>query len=162
MNESPSPLFWPEHFPPENRWDSFLMGIPALGPDLSFFKDLMQNQADRTEEVMAAWSDERERRVALSLGERLQKQWGWKKPYFIPADQMLAVVCGPDFWAYFESDLSDVFEEFNEQLGKRLKPEFWETLIDWNDKSVCFGELVHKLTAELLARADFAADTGET
>jgi len=74
---------------------------------------------------------------------------------------MLAVVCGPDFWVYFESDLGDAFEEFNEQLSKRLKPEFWETLIDWSDKSVCIWELVHKLTAELRARADCSADKGE-
>lgn len=24
MNKSSSPLVWPELFPPENRWDSFL------------------------------------------------------------------------------------------------------------------------------------------
>ena len=125
------------------------MGIPVLGPDLSFFKDLQQQQAARNEEVMAAWSDERERRVALSLGDCLQKQFGWKTPYFIPADRTMAVVCGPDFWAYFECDLADVFEEFNEQLGKSMKAGFWETVIDWNDRNACFGELVRKLTTEL-------------
>jgi hypothetical protein len=45
--------------------------------------------------------------------------------------------------------LADVFEEFNEQLGKDVKAGFWETVIDWNDRNACFGELVRKLTTEL-------------
>ncbi len=57
---APVPLLvWPEHFPPESRWDRFLMGVPVLGPDLSFFRDLEAQQAARTEEVMALWGDER-------------------------------------------------------------------------------------------------------
>jgi len=78
------------------------MKVTVLKPDLSFLKDLQRQQAARIEEVMAAWGDERERNVALSLGDCLQKQFGWKTPYFIPADRTMAVVCGPDFWAYFE------------------------------------------------------------
>ena len=137
------------------------MGVPVLGPDLSFFRNLQRQQAARTEEVMTAWPDERERRVARSLGECLQQQWGWKVPYFIPADHTMAVICGPDFWAYFEFDLGNVFEEFNKQLGKRMKAGFWETVIDWDDNNAFFEELVRKLTAELIAQGASDADKGD-
>jgi hypothetical protein len=149
MNMPASPLVWPEDYPPKNRWDSFFMGFPGLGPDLSFFKGLEEQQAARTEEVMAAWSDEQERRVALSLGQILRKHWGWKQPYFLPVDQTMVVVCGPDSSAFFEMDLADIFEDFNEQLGTRLTAGFWEVVIDWNDRNGCFGELVRKITTEL-------------
>jgi hypothetical protein len=56
-----------------------------------------------------------------------------------------------DSSAYFEIDLADLFEDFNEQLGVRMKAGFWETVIDWNDRNASFGELVRKLTTELNA-----------
>jgi hypothetical protein len=136
------------------------LGVPLLGPDLSFFKELEAQQATRTEEVMAAWTDERERRVALSLGECLHKQWAWKKPYFIPSDRTVAVIGGPDSWTYFEMDLADVFKEFEEQLGQRMKAGFWEEVIDWDDRNGCFGQVVRKLTAELRATAASKASPG--
>lgn len=102
---------------------------------------------------MAAWSDEQERRVALSLGQILEKYYGWKKPYFLPVDHTMVVVCGPDSSAYFEIDLGDIFEDFEKQLGVGMKAGFWEAVIDWNDRNSCFGELVRKLTAELNAGA---------
>ncbi len=40
-------------------------------------------------------------------------------------------------------------KEFEEQLGQKMKAEFWEKAIDWNDRNGCFGDLVRKLTAEL-------------
>jgi hypothetical protein len=107
MKPPASPLVWPEHFPPESWWGRFLICIPLFGPDLSFFRELAAQQAARTEEVMAAWTDERERHVALSLGECLQKQWGWKTPYFIPSDRTVAVIGGPDSWGFFEMDLAN-------------------------------------------------------
>lgn len=149
MTSPVSPLVWPEHFPPETRGERFLLGVPLLGPDLSFFKELEAQQAARTAEVLTAWTDERERRLALSLGQCFQKHWGWKTPYFIPGDRTAAMVGGPDSWTYLEMDLADAFKEFEEQLGKRMKPGFWEALIDWNDRNGCLGELVRKLSAEL-------------
>ena len=137
------------------------MGIPLLGPDLSFFKELEAQQAARTEQVMSAWNNERERRVALSLGQCLQKQYGWKNPHFIPADQTMAVVSGPDPWTFLEMDLTYIFQEFEEQLGQRMRAGFWEVVIDWDDKDGCFGELVCKITAELTATpASYANDGG--
>ncbi len=132
-----------------------------FGPDLSFFKELEAQQAARTEEVMAAWTDERERRVALCLGGCLQKQWAWKTPYFIPSDRTVAVIGGPDSWTYFEMDLADAFKEFEEQLGQRMREGFWEKVIDWNDKNCCFGDLVRNLTAELKATAASEASPGK-
>ena len=147
MKPPESPLVWPDSFPPRTQWDRFFIAIPALGPDLSFFKDLEGQQAARTEEVMNAWIDPRERRLARSLGEALQRQGGWKTPYFMPDDSTMVMVCGPDVLAYLEIDLADVFAEFNEQLGKRMPGEKWEKLIDWNNGSGCFAELVRKLIA---------------
>jgi hypothetical protein len=98
---------------------------------------------------MATWSDEGERRIARSLGECLQEQLGWKKPYFTPADRAVAVFGGPDWWGYMEMEFADLFEAFNEKLGMEMKPGFWEKVIDWNDKNACFGELVRKVTAQL-------------
>ncbi len=98
---------------------------------------------------MTAWTDERERRVALSLGECLQKQWAWKQPYFIPSDRTVAVIGGPDPWTYFEMDLADAFKELEEQLGQKMESGFWEKAIDWNDRNSCLGDLVRKVTAEL-------------
>ncbi len=109
---------------------------------------------------MTAWTDERERRVALSLGECLQKQWAWKTPYFLPSDRIVAVIGGPDFWTYFEMDLADAFKDFEEQLGQRMETGFWEKVIDWNDRNGCFEELVRKLTAELRTKTASKASPG--
>ena len=53
--------------------------------------------------------------------------------------------------SFLEIDLADLFEDFSEQLGVRMKAGFWETGIDWNDREAGFGELVRKLTTELNA-----------
>ena len=161
MTSPASPLVWPGHFPPESWWGRFLLGTPLLGPDVSFFKKLEAQQAARTEEVMTGWTDERERRVALSLGTCLQRDWGWKTPYFIPGDSMVAVIGGPDPWTYFEMDLADAFKAYEEQLGQRMEAGFWEAVIDWNDRHDCFGELVGKLTAQLRDTNASKASPGE-
>jgi hypothetical protein len=149
MTSPAAPLVWPEHFPPKTRWDRFFVGIRGLGPDLSFFEDLAAQQAGRTDTLVAAWSDERERQVALALGQCLQANWGWKTPYFIPADQTLAVLGGPDAGSYLELDLADGFRLLEEQLGNTMPAGFWETAIDWGDKNGCFGDLVRRIIAAL-------------
>jgi hypothetical protein len=60
------------------------MGISVLGSDLSFFKDLQQQQAALNEEVIAALGNERERKVALSLGACLQKKIRMEDALFHP------------------------------------------------------------------------------
>ncbi len=127
------------------------MCVPVLGPDLSFFKELKAQQARRAEAVMSTWADDEQRRLALCLGECLQKQWGWKTPYFIPSDQTRAVLGGPDAWTYMELDLADAYKEFEEQLGKKLPSPFWESAIDWGNKNGCFGDLVRKIAEQLRA-----------
>ena len=56
-----------------------------------------------------------------------------------------------DSSAYFEIDLTDIFEVVDEQLGVGMKAGFMETVIDWKDRDAGFGELVRKLTTELNA-----------
>jgi len=48
---------------------SILIGLPGLGPDISFFRDLRNRQAARIEALMAAWTDPQRRRVAQALKE---------------------------------------------------------------------------------------------
>jgi len=151
MNAPETPLVWPEHFLKESRWDKFFMGVPRLGPDLSFFKELKAQQAGRTEAVMSTWPDAEQRRVALCLGECLQKQWGWNKPYFIPSDQTRAVIGGPDAWVYMEMDLADAYREFEDQLGREFSAAFWEAAVVWENKDACFGGLVRKIVEQLRA-----------
>jgi len=68
----------------------------------------------------------------------------------------------PDSSACFEIDLGDIFEDFSEQLGVRMKVVFWETAIDCNDRNVCFGEFVRKLATELNSEGEgnLSSDSG--
>ena len=39
--------------------------------------------------------------------------------------------------------------DFKEEFGKTLDRDFWDTVIDWNDKNVTFGQLIHKVADKL-------------
>ncbi len=97
---------------------------------------------------MASWSDRREREIALTFG-RCLLTLGWKTPYFIPADQIVAVLGGPSFEAYVRQDLAYLLDEFNRQLGRTLKPEFLSTALDWSDPNLSLAELVGTVAAQL-------------
>jgi len=98
--------------------------------------------------MQEGWSDIRERGLALKLGECLQTA-GWKTPYFIPADQVVAVIAGPSFGTYLQQDLAYLLDEFNRRLGRGVKREFFCAVIDWSDPSACFGELAGRVKVEL-------------
>jgi len=142
------PLVWPPGFPPGDWWGRFFTGVPPLGPSVSFFRCLEREQAARSTRALADWSDAMERRVALKFGECLRTV-GWKTPYFIPNDQVVAVVGGPSFGAFAQQDLAYLLDEFNRRLGRNLKAEFLPAVIAWDDPSVRLGELVAKVTAQL-------------
>ena len=101
---------------------------------------------------MQGWKDERQRRVALSLGKCLQRQWGWKTPYFIPGDRAMTIMGGPEFGVYAELDLADVHAEFEVQLGTTMPPGFWDKALRWEDENWCFGDLVRDVAAGLSTR----------
>ncbi len=151
-----APLVWPEHFPPADWWGRFFTGIPPLGPSVAFFHRLELQQALRAVPALNRWTNTRHRQVALRLGEAL-RMLGWRTPYFIPADQVVAIIGGPSFNAFAQQDLEYLLDEFNRQLGRRLKPEFLRSVIEWNDARTRFGELVEKVTAQLDLQAAEAA-----
>lgn len=97
---------------------------------------------------METWSEPRERGVALCFGECL-RALGWKTPFFVPEDQVLAVMGGPSFRAYDQQDRAYLLYDINRELGQTTKPEFLNHVIDWDDPAVQFGELVEKVTAAL-------------
>ncbi len=146
------PLIWPQRFPPSDWWGRFFTGIPPLGPSVGFFRQLEREQASRTSWVMVGWGDLQERRIALRLGQCL-KTLGWKTPFFIPSDQLLAVIGGPSFVSYAQQDLAYLLDEFNRRFERHLEPEYLRSAVDWSDGTVSFGDLVARVRAELERKA---------
>ena len=97
---------------------------------------------------MASWEDDHEGDVALKMGQCLLSL-GWKTPYFIPTDQLQAVVGGPSFLSYAQQDLDYLLDEFNRRFERRLECEYLRSAVDWKDASVSFGHLVKKVSTEL-------------
>jgi hypothetical protein len=55
MYAATDPLVFPPHFPPTTRWKRFFQGVRWLGPDLTFFKMLKRQQANRLQNQMEVW-----------------------------------------------------------------------------------------------------------
>ena len=147
-----TPLLWPQRFPPLDWWGRFFTGIPPLGPSVAFFNQLEHEQSSRTSQVMVHWGNNQERTIALRLGECLQTV-GWKTPFFIPADQLLAVIGGPSFVTYVQQDLAYLLDEFSRRFGRQMESDYLRSVIDWSDSSVCFGDLVGRIQTALEGRA---------
>ncbi len=137
------PLRFPEHFPPTTRWKKFFIGVRWLGPDLSFFKAMKSEQAQRTPEQMASWGEGRERVIAEAISKALAEQLGWKSQVFLPEDSVAASFRGPSF------DLSDpefateaVLELLNKDFKMHLTPTFLEG--HWRGT---LGEMIEALAA---------------
>jgi len=58
MDRSIDPLVFPPYFPPTNRREKFFIDGRWLGPDLSFFKKLKQQQSEMIPEQMNVWGSE--------------------------------------------------------------------------------------------------------
>ena len=142
-------LTWPQHFPPTDPWKKFFCGVRRLGPDLSFFEELKQFQASRTQEVMTAWHDKEQRNVALIFGEIIRQHAGWETPYFIPADKAVVIANGPRLLEYEEPPLEMTIPDFEDQVGRKFDDGFWRGVIDWNDENASFGELIRVVTDKL-------------
>jgi hypothetical protein len=74
MYKGTGPLVFPPHFPPTTRREKSFIGVRWLDPDLSFFKKLKQQQAERTQEQMEVWGSSRRREVAKQLAHGFQKE----------------------------------------------------------------------------------------
>ncbi|SFS16992.1 hypothetical protein SAMN05216570_3439 [Dyella sp. OK004] len=135
------PLRYPDHYPPTNRWKKFFIGVRWLGPDLSFFGHLRQQQASRTVELMGIWGGGEPRSLAIAVGAIFSRHLHWASPYFVPDDPLSVVAGGPRFGAIdSDLDVSDALGEIEEMLGVPLGPVFWR------DAAGCtMGELVERL-----------------
>lgn len=152
-----TPLLWPQRFPPLDWWGRFFTGIPPLGPSVAFFSQLEREQASRTQQVMVCWTSNQDRIIALKLGECLQTL-GWKTPFFIPPDQLLAVIGGPSFVTYVQQDLAYLLDEFSRQFGRQMESDYLRSVIDWSDSSVCFGDLVGRIQTALEGKGGRVSD----
>ena len=142
-------LTWPQHFPPSDPWDKFFCGVRRLGPDLAFFKELKQLQASRTQAVMTAWLDEKQKAVALVFGEMIRRHAGWQTPYFIPDDKAVVIANGPRLLELEEPPLEMAISDFEDQVGRKFADGFWRKVIDWRDKNATYGEFIRGVTDKL-------------
>jgi hypothetical protein len=111
MKRPDEPLFWPAHYPPTDPVKKFFIGIRWLGPDLSFFKELRDQQAARVNGLMACWPTNEEHEVALIMGKHFQRSIGWKTPFFLPNDRFIVIAYGPRFQSM------DAYVEFEESVA---------------------------------------------
>ncbi|HEX4909249.1 MAG TPA: hypothetical protein VFV64_00640 [Permianibacter sp.] len=111
METSAEPLKYPSHYPPTDRWKKFFIGVRWLGPDLSFFKELKQNQAARTSIQMNAWGGGKRQEIAQRISEILVKRLKWHTAVFIPNDSLAVVVNGPQFDLIDDFVLEEIIED---------------------------------------------------
>jgi hypothetical protein len=120
------PLRWPPEFPPRNGWSRFFLGIRWLGPDVSFFRRLQEQQAARGPEVMTAWPTDDEREAALVLGRLLEKHVGWPTPYFLPDDSFAVVAYGPKL-VEMDSPFDDFKTALEAEVGTNMPSSSWDS-----------------------------------
>jgi hypothetical protein len=149
MDAPEIPLVWPDDFPPTDPVKKFFYGIRWLGPDISFFKRLKKEQGLRNEKLLSTWTDPKEQRVAQLFGECLSKALGWKTPFFMPSDKAVVVAYGPKFQDFDDLGFEEATIDFEHRVEKQFCNEFWERVVDWNDRNVTFGELTRKLADEV-------------
>lgn len=143
-------LRFPAHFPPTDKWKKFFIGVRWLGPDLSFFKDLKELQANRDATTMAAWGGGPRQMLAEKISQILKSQLGWRSPIFVPDDASEVAFHGPRFdFVDSDSAFEDVVELLERDYGLKLPPSFWEKM----GKST-FGELVDAILAQHTNNSD--------
>jgi hypothetical protein len=140
------PLVFPPHFPPKTRWKKFFLGVRGLGPDLSFFKKLKRQQADRVESQMEVWGSGLRRKIAEQLAHGFKKEVRWPTPVFLPDDSFQVMCNGPSFGMLDDLGSIAVIQQLEESYGIRIPDSFWT-----GREHATFGEIVEALTG-LLAR----------
>jgi len=137
MKKPDEPLEWSEHFPPTDPVKKFFIGVRWLGPDLSFFKELRNQQAGRTLDNMSVWPISEERDLALLMGKHFQSSIKWPTRFFLPDDRFYAIAHGPKFVTvdgdvFFEEALLGIEKE----MGVKLPDSFWRQTADWKFRDV--------------------------
>jgi hypothetical protein len=141
MKSPNEPLEYPAHYLSTDRWKKFFIGIRGLGPDLSFFRGLKEQQAARSADCMLAWSTDQELKIASIFGFVFQQYLRWETPFFLPEDRLNAIIGGPEFRSLDCGEVEDALAEFEERLSKRLPKDFWQ-----NTKAATLGQLVSEVT----------------
>ena len=117
------------------------MGVRWLGPDLSFFKELKIQQANRSATDLDEWCGGSRQAVATAISKVLANQLGWKSEVFLPNDAVSVAFNGPQFDF---NDPDSAFEEVVEVLERHFQiivpNTFWATKSEAN-----LGELVDAL-----------------
>ncbi|WP_313340873.1 hypothetical protein [Stenotrophomonas sp.] len=153
-----TPLCYPAHYPPRQRWARFFIGVRWLGPDLSFFSVLKSLQGERTGDQMEAWGGGNRQRIATVVGEAFARQLRWPSPWFLPEDEMRAIAGGPRFVGLDDQqDMENAVGEIQERLGVALPRGYWE---DAGARTL--AEVVDQIVSEaagsgLADPADFSA-----
>ena len=119
-------LRWPGDYPPEDGWQRFVIGVRWLGPDVSYFRLLRDQQARRTPDSMKQWgSDQRRRKTAEVFGRAFQRHLRWPAAYFLPSDEFRAIAGGPRFSLVDHGDLEWAVNEAEPELDGPAPDEFW-------------------------------------
>jgi hypothetical protein len=142
MYTSTDPLVFPSHFPPTTRRERFFVGVRWLGPDLSFFKKLKQQQSERTPEQMKVWGSGKRREIAEQLALGFKKEVRWPTAVFLPADSFEVMCNGPAFGIIDDLGSVAVIKQFEKGYGVRIPKTFWE-----DRKHATFGEIVDAFAA---------------
>ena len=140
MNRPEEPLEWPGHFPPTDPVKKFFIGVRWLGPDLRFFKDLKEQQAERMEDHMTLWHTTEERQMAALLGRHLSRACGWKTSVFLPEDRMHVIVYGTRFQTMDDLLFEEAVRAIERELALELTDEFWR-----KSAGMSFGEVVREI-----------------
>ena len=146
MNTGTDPLVFPPHFPPKTRWKRFFIGVRWLGPDLSFFKQLKQQQAERKQGQMDVWGSGRRREIAEQLAHGFKKEVRWPTSVFFPDDSFQVMCNGPSFGTLDDLGSIAVIQKFEKHYDIRLPNSFWA-----GRDHATFGEIVDALTVVLAA-----------
>jgi len=146
MYKGTDPLVFPPHFPPTTRREKFFIGVRWLGPDLSFFKKLKQQQGERTQEQMEVWGSGTRREVAEQLAQGFKNEVRWPRAVFLPTDSFQVMCNGPSFGMVDDLGSLAVIQQFEKAYGVQIPNAFWV-----GREHATFGEIVEALTA-LVAR----------
>jgi hypothetical protein len=147
MSKPEDRLVWPDDYPPKGGWKLFFLGIPWLGPDLSFLRSLRDRQARRTEASMNAWHDERERAIARTIGQSLRDTGlGWLAPYFLPTDRLAVIAHGTTYRAVDDLAFEAALYEIEKKLGRKFSKQFWEAGRDFSFQSLV-AEMIDRTPA---------------
>ena len=141
MMKTPNePLEYLAHYPPTDRWRKFFIGVRWLGPDLSFFKNLKQQQGARTSDCMKSWGTEERKDLATVFGCILKEWLRWPTPYFLPEDKFGVIAGGAKFQMVDCLEFEGALRELEKFLGRRLPDSFWQVSMNRT-----FGEVVDEI-----------------